>query len=108
MVIHITAAVSYNVGNKHCLTTDPVMGTPQEAASVKGGKTKDKKAAKDPASTAPTGKKSKIDATVKVDALEKAFPPVYITKDWSALALRGQNSNLKVYIRLMGFVGAFE
>lgn len=73
--------------------SDPVMEQIQPIAKGKGkGKEKEKK----PPKTASGGKKGKPNEIAKIEPMEKAIPPEYITKNWSGLALRGQNSNLKV------------
>lgn len=61
------------------------------------GKDKEKKAVKSTTSGVAASAKSKIVLNTKIEPLEKAIPPKYVTKNWSALAVRGQNSNLKVY-----------
>lgn len=65
----------------------------QPIAPTKGKAIKDKKPLK--ATTSSTKSKPNLNNTI--EPMQKAIPPEYDTKNWSALALRGQNSNLKVY-----------
>lgn len=107
------------------MPTDPVLETVEEPTSTEKGKGKGKDKGKnkdkdkekgkesdkeqekekekgkgkdkDKASVAG-GKDSKIKPVAVAEPMEKAVPPEYIVKNWSPLALRGQNSNTRVSI----------
>lgn len=78
--------------------SDPLMELPIAPSK---SKSKDKKPLKSTISSVAASKKSKtIAVNDKIEPLQKVTLPEYVTKNWSGLALRGQNSNLKVCIRL--------